>query len=71
MRVNLVRIGCNNSRLLNRGAYWYWSAWNESAYTIGILIRMGALINKNTFQVSALVREWALIGMKLVRRSSE
>ena len=71
MRVNLVTIGCNNSRLLNRGANWYWSAWNEGAYTIGILIRMGALINKNTFEVSALVREWALIGMKLVRRCSE
>ena len=65
-RVNLVTIGWNNSRLLNRGAYyWYRGAWNESAYALGVLIRMGVLVQKNSFEVGVLIREWALIGTKL------
>ena len=50
VRVNLVTIGWNNSGLLNSGAYWYWGAWNEGAYAIGVLIRMGVLVQKNSFE---------------------
>ena len=51
----------NNSQLLNSDTYWHRYAWNEGGYSIGVLIRIGALINKNAFEVGAL------IGMKLVR----
>ena len=51
---------------MNSGAYWYLGAWNEGTYAIGVVVILGALINKNTFEVGALIREWALIGMKFV-----
>ena len=65
--VNLVTIEWNNSGLLKSGAYWCWGAWNEGAYAIGVLIRMGVLVHKNSFEVGVLIREWVLIGTKLVR----
>ena len=38
----------------NWGIYWYRGAyWNKGAYSIGALMRMAALINKNKFKGGA------------------